>query len=154
MSSNAVSETKRFRWWAVELLRKGKYKHATVLALHCYKQSFFRSNTVELLESVLLLGKCLCKQNMFKEALRCAQDAQEYVRDNTIGSEVAGEAFWAIGGLYSDVGHFSEANACFQQHCQITETVYGPDHIRCSDAHSIISCLLAKQGKLEEGLDK
>ena len=86
------SETERIRWWAVELLRNGKHKHATVLALHCYKQSFSRCETVELLENILLLGKCLCCQHMFTEALRCAQDAEEYVEDSSIGTEIAGEA--------------------------------------------------------------
>eukprot|EP00943_MAST-04B_sp_MAST-4B-sp1_P002066 g2066.t1 len=152
MSSELTGEIKRIRWWAVELLRKRKYKHATILALHCYKQSFIRSHTTELLENVLLLGKCLYKQHMFREALRCAQDAEAYANSDDISGEVECDAMRAIGSLYIDVGQYSRANWCFQQHYLLTEAIHGPDHVRCSDAHSIVSGLLAKQGKFEEAL--
>ena len=145
-------ENDRIRWWAVELLSHRKFKHATVLALHCYKQSFTRCDTVELLENVLLLGKCLCKQQMFPEALRCAQDAEAYINGSNVALEVVGEVLLAVGELYSSVGKVSKATECFFRHCLAVEELLGPDHVRLSDANTILSVSLAKQGKFEEAL--
>eukprot|EP00942_MAST-04A_sp_MAST-4A-sp1_P013601 g13601.t1 len=90
---------------------------------------------------------------MFTEALRCAQDAEEYVEDSSIGTEIAGEGFRAIGELYSSIGQALKAAECFRKHCLLIEEFCGPDHIRCSDGYTVLSCLLAKQGKFEEALE-
>ena len=57
VSTNTDSE--RLKWWAVELLQAGKYKAATLLALHCYQQSFSTCKTEELLKVYCYLENTL-----------------------------------------------------------------------------------------------
>ena len=146
------TDSERLKWWAVELLQAGKYKAATLLALHCYQQSFSTCKTEELLESVLLLGKCLVRQDMHQQAFQCMKDAEEYVKDVELDTRITGDALWAIGELYYGLGHVSEAKTSFLKHAGILENLYGPDHIRCSDVYTILSDIEARVGKFEAAL--
>ena len=150
MRGRTVSVVTRRRRWAIIRKQSSISRSGKML---CWKISGGKI-TVEVAESMAMLGDAYENQGMYPESMECLEKALE-VQLKELGEEHAtvADTYEKLGWTCSWDGKYDKAMEYHEKGLSIRLKVHGgEDHVDVGHSHHMLGCVYWRKGKYEEAL--